>query len=353
MALLTSSLPALSAPKAQSRDIGIARIDITPDYPVRLSGYAARKTESQEVAQRIWAKALAIGSDRQKPAILITVDNCGVPASIREELVRRLSARKIAADRITICSSHTHSAPWLVGYLPNLVVGPLPAEQTARRQRYTGELIDNLEKVALQALADRAPAMLMRGTGRATFAANRRTQGGPVDHDVPVLFILGKDGKAKGILASYACHCTTLTGEFNQICGDWAGYAQEFLERDFPGCTAMITIGCGGDANPYPRPGFDLAQRHGQAIATAVQQVTLGQLTPVNGKLTCRTKTIQLPFDTLPTRAEWEEKAKDTGYIGQHARINLARLDQNQTLPTSLSYMVQVWTFEKNLAVAF
>jgi hypothetical protein len=43
--------------------------------------------------------------------------------------------------------------------------------------------------------------------------------------------------KIRGILVNYACHCTTLSGEPNKICGDWAGYAQEFLERDRPGAS--------------------------------------------------------------------------------------------------------------------
>ena len=72
------------------RQVGVARIDITPGYSIRLTGYAVRKTESEGVAQRLWAKALAIGSDQEHPAILVTVDNCGVPAGIRDEVTARL-----------------------------------------------------------------------------------------------------------------------------------------------------------------------------------------------------------------------------------------------------------------------
>ena len=61
------------------------------------------------------------------------------------------------------------------------------------------------------------------------FAANRRTKGGPADHDLPALVVSDPDGKLRGIFISYACHCTTVTGEFNQICGDWAGYGAEAL----------------------------------------------------------------------------------------------------------------------------
>src|SRR2546423_6740851 len=85
-------------------EIGVAKIDITPAYPIRLSGYAVRKTESEGVAQHLWAKALAIGSDKEKPAILLTVDNTGVPASIRNEVAERLWKKKsIPSERIALC----------------------------------------------------------------------------------------------------------------------------------------------------------------------------------------------------------------------------------------------------------
>ncbi len=38
--------------------IGAARIDITPEPPIRLGGYLARTTETREVRQKLWAKAL-------------------------------------------------------------------------------------------------------------------------------------------------------------------------------------------------------------------------------------------------------------------------------------------------------
>src|SRR5437899_5731447 len=83
-----------AAEKELFRQIGVARIDITPDYPIRLSGYGNRRKESEGIARHIFAKALAIGGDKERPALLITVDNCGVPASLRDEVVRRLRRKK-------------------------------------------------------------------------------------------------------------------------------------------------------------------------------------------------------------------------------------------------------------------
>lgn len=345
---------ALPASRAVYYQVGMARMDITPAYPIRLSGYAVRKMESESVAQTLWAKALAIGSDREGPAILLTVDNTGVPAHVRHEVARRLrQANNIHPGRVALCSTHTHTAPCLAGYLPTLFGEPLPPDHQARIDRYTGELTEALVQVALAALRERKPARLDWGQTRAGFAANRRTPGGPVDHDLPVLTVRDRAGRLRALLANYACHCTTLGGEHNQICGDWAGYAQEYLERDHPGALALISIGCGADANPQPRTGFEYAKQHGLEITTNVNQLLTQSLTPLRGRLFCRSKALELPFDTLPTRAEWEQRAQDTSYTGYHARWTLAKLDRGEVLPVKLPYLVQTWNFGEELAMVF
>ena len=341
------------AEKSPTRSVGVARVDITPEFPVRLSGYAVRKTEATNAVQKLWTKAIAIGSDREGPALLITVDNTGVPKHVRDAVVARLQKKGLDPSRIAICSSHSHCTPYLAGYLPTLFGAPLPPEHQAHVERYTSELVDAIERVALAALKDRKPGRLAWAQGQAGFAANRRTPGGPVDHALPLLAVTDAKGKLRALLVSYACHCTTLGGDFNQVCGDWAGYAQEFLERDHPGVTVLVAIGCGADSNPAPRGTIELAQRHAGEIATNIQTLLTGKLTPVAGKLSCREKAIEIPFDTLPTRAEFETRAKETNYVGYHARWNLAKLDRGETLPTTLPYLVQAWSFGHDLALVF
>src|SRR5436190_19108474 len=130
---------------AQERiwSVGVARADITPAYPIRLSGYGSRRAPSEGVAQRIWAKALAIGTDQEKPVLWITVDNCGLSADISNEAAKRIFAKtKIARERIAFCASHTHSAPMVTGVLPNLFSSDIIPEEQAVIDRYTKELID-------------------------------------------------------------------------------------------------------------------------------------------------------------------------------------------------------------------
>src|SRR5262245_56439985 len=176
-----------------THSVGVAAVDVTPNYSIRLSGFGSRRAESEGVTQPIWAKALAIGED--EPALLIAVDNLAIPAYMVADLAGRLKKACVKLERLAITATHTHTAPMLTNLCPTLIGVPIPPEHQKHIDRYTRELADQLEKVALAALKDRAPANLTWGIGTVKFAANRRTKGGPVDHDLPILVV--KDAKGK------------------------------------------------------------------------------------------------------------------------------------------------------------
>jgi hypothetical protein len=76
-AVLTAGIAsnAIAAASDGLRPIGVAAVDITPEHPVRLLGYAGRETGSQGIAQRLGAKAVvpvrfrspAPGARHQRP----------------------------------------------------------------------------------------------------------------------------------------------------------------------------------------------------------------------------------------------------------------------------------------------
>jgi len=345
---------------------GVARVDITPAYPVRLTGYVIRQVESEGIEQRIHARALALGEDRDGPVVLIAVETCALSAALTEEVADRLRARVgLSRERLAICVTHTHTAPALTGVLPFIFNADVPPEHQARIDRYTRELIDKLEQVALAALADRRHCHLAWGQGHADFANNRRTikngrwvgfgdnPGAPVDHSVPVLSVSDADGRLRAILAGYACHCTALDGRDNRVCGDWAGYASAAIEREHPGALGLMVIGCAGDANPRERRSFDAARNQGEALYRAIDRALGGPLKSLSGPIATRFRRIAVPFAPLPAHAEGEAKAHAPGKIGLHARANLARFDRGERLPTEQPLPVQSWCFGDDLAMVF
>ena len=334
--------------------VGVAKIDITPEYAVRLSGFGGRREESEGVTMKIWAKALAF-SDEDGPVILITADNLCVPDEITSDIARRLHDKiGLKRERLTITATHTHTAPMLKDVCPTLFGVPIPADHEANIDRYTAEFTDKLEGVALAAHRNIRPAHLSWGNGLVTFAANRRTQGGPVDHDFPVLAVHDLDGKLRAAYFSYACHCVTLSD--NKISGDWAGFAQHRIEELFPGAIALASVGCGADSNPtsgVTGANVEVCAKQGEEIAQEFKRLLANGLKPINSKPEPRYTRVDIPFDTPRSRAEWEERAKRQDAVGHHARVTLERLDRGEKLPEKMNYPIQTWVFGDELAIVF
>jgi neutral ceramidase len=374
--LVWMGLPSGARPAAaETVPVGVARVDITPEHPVRLVGYAARQKESEGVAQRIWAKALAIGSSEgDGPAVLIMVENCGVPAAMTDRVAARLEAKAgLKRGRLAVCSTHIHTGPWLAGVLMAHTAAPMPADHLEHINQYSERLTDLLGQVGEQALAARKPAVLSWTQGTVGFAMNRRpikegrvtglgvNPEGAVDHSLPLLRVADPQGKLVAVLLNYACHGTTLGQRHNQIHGDWAGCAQEIFESEHPGATALVCLGCGGDANPAPRDKMEYTTQHGRAMADEVNRLLAGPLKPVSPKLTVQRRQIRLPFDGLPGREELQrrvaagEAPKATGIEkrqAEHARQTLAQLERGP-LPTGIDYPVTTWTFGDDLGMVF
>jgi len=350
----------LSAQPPSLVPIGAAIVDITPGTPIRLTGYGNRATEAQEAAVRIHARALVIGRSN----VLISVDNCGVPAAVTEAVFARVQkTHNVRREQFAICSTHTHSGPWLKGFAPNILTD-LPADHAAHLQQYETELINNLADVVDKAIASQRPGRLAIGKGSAGFAMNRRTLAngrwtgfgetpdGPVDHQLPILAAYDNDDQLIAVLANYACHATTETGDFNSVSGDWPGFAADGIEADHPGAVALIAIGCGADANPSPRGTHEQAQQHGQTVADEVQRLLSTELTPIDANIVSRMASIDLPLGPLPTRETWEQQANEPNHAGALARRFLGMLDNGEPIPTSVpNYPVQTWCFGNDLAM--
>lgn len=337
-------------------EVGLARIDVTPDTPIRLSGFGSRLTESTGVRAPIFARAMAIRSEAGgEPVVLITVDSLCIPAYLRDDVAQRLKAKNnIANERLAICSTHSHTAPMVSNALVTLFGRPIPPDETARIDRYTKLLADKIEQAALEALGDMQPSRLSFGIGKVSFAINRRTRGGPVDHDLPMMAVLTPDRKVRGIWVNYACHCVVLS-DF-KVSGDWAGFAADEIERQYPDSVALVSVGCGADSNPQSGVTGDkgeVAQQYGHEVATEVARLVETPLPRLSGPIDCELDTITLALAKLPTREQWAERAKADNADGYYAKTKLAKLDAGETLPTEVAYPIQTWKFGKSLATVF
>src|SRR5262245_12940310 len=299
---------------------GTASAVITPKTSMLMAGYAARKEPSEGTEQELFAKALAIEDRGGNRGVFVTTDLIGVSGRLRTVVTGQLQEKfKLPPHVVVMNASHTQCGP---------------AYTRTDAEPYFNFLCQTLVDLVGRALEDLKPANINYATSRCGFAMNRRTPtaagyknhpnpDGPVDHTVPVLSVLDADGKLRSIMFGYACHNTTMG--FRKWLGDYAGYAQEYFEKDHPGVVAQFLMGCGGDQNPYPRSEIRYAQQHGRSLATAVEaalearQTMLLHQHPRHGPL-------QVVFDTV-------------------------ELDYTDTQRPPIAYPVQLVQFGKDLTI--
>lgn len=342
--------------------VGLAAIKITPEHAVHLAGYANRNKPFERVADDLFAKALALEDRAGYRAVLVTSDLIGFAAAVAEPICARIEQKTgLRRDQILINSSHTHTGPALnLNPAPHDNVSTADAERTAQ---YTRQLQDKVVQVVLDALGRMEPANLAWGTGVVHFVMNRReftpegvilgvNPRGPADRTVPILRIDGTEGKLRAVLFGAATHNTTLTGNDYMVSGDYAGFAQRYIEQHHPGAQAQFILGCAGDANPYPRGSMTYVPQHGTALGEEVRRVLGTKLRPVHGPLKTALGLASLPLQPPPPRAELEKQAAGKrGVMPGIAQQMLQRLGRGETLPTHYRAPIAMWQFGNDLTL--
>jgi hypothetical protein len=302
--LAQTATDASPAPKAGPLKAGAAQVVITPKTNMWMAGYAGRKKPAEGKVQDLFAKALALEDAAGKRFVFVTTDLIGILPSLRTRIEQKAAtAHQLPPASLLLNASHTHSGPEY----------RVRADREQEAEDYTAFLEDRLIEVIGAALKDLKPAEVSWNRARCGFAMNRRlptpngyqnspNPDGPVDHDVPALQIRSPDGQQRAVLFGYACHNTCL-GDY-EYCGDYAGFAQEYLQQNRPGFVALFLNGCSGDQNPYPRrsdvvPGvsaLDLAKMHGRSLANAVEVAMQVPKRPVTGEIRAAYEKVALDY---------------------------------------------------------
>jgi hypothetical protein len=345
----------------QAWKAGAAKVVITPQQLMWMSGYGARTKPAEGKVHDLWAKALALEDPAGKRLVIVTMDLVGIDRELSAQVCKAVMGKhQLPREAIRLAVSHTHCGPVVGHNLGSMYF--LDDKQHKLVADYSAFLRGRLVEVADQALAHLAPARLQWGIGHCSVAVNRRNNKekevpvlrdkgklvGPVDHDVPVLAIYDKQDKVSAILFGYACHATVL--DFYQWCGDYPGFAQLALEKSHPGAVALFWAGCGGDQNPLPRRTVALAEQYGQQLADSVDAVIRGAMTPVHGALAATYREIDLPFAELPSREQLVMDTMSTNkYVAARAKALLQELEKKGAIRGQYPYPVQTWRLGNDL----
>lgn len=353
---------ALAADTGEGWKIGLSQVKVTPAHPVVMSGYGGRTKPFERVAADLFVKALVIEDTEGRRAAFVTSDLLGFSAAVAEPICEAITQKTgLKREQILLTSSHTHAGPLL---------SLKPADQTGvgegealRTVAYTKLLQQKVVDAVTEAAAKLDPARLYFGSGVIHFAMNRReftptgiilgvNPRGLADRSVPVLRIDSPEGKPRAVLFGAAVHNTTLGGDNYEICGDYAGFTQAYIEERLPGVQAMFVLGCAGDANPYPRGTMEITRQHGETLGKEVCRVLDTKLRPIDVPLKIAFDKVALPLQTNLSREQLESLAANKRSAQAFcANKMLATLDRGEKLLAQYDAPVAVWQFGDDLTM--
>ncbi len=334
---------------------GVARAVITPKEPVFQAGFSDRTEPAKEVIADLWAKALVLKDENGNRGIIITMDILGTKREVSEAIKSRI-AKKHGLDkgRIMLSSSHTHSGPMIM--LTPLIT--MPETDGGVRfnaiRKYTEWFIDRIVELADEAFTKMQPASVHTNNGLSRMQVNRRDDKGsgplnnlvgPHDYSVPVMKVQAKGGNEEilAVLFGYACHPTTLN--INKFSGDWCGFAQEEVEKRYPGTTAMFFQGGCGDLTVFPRNAENYSRHIGEGIAVVVDCMLKEPMTEQKPGLAVAYTEIELPYGWQPSKQELQTTATSSNPIAQSYAGRLLKVieEQGGLDKTYPYYPVQAW----------
>jgi len=246
-----------------SLQVGIAKIDITPDIPVMLYGYSARKTPSEGVHDSLSARAVVFENNGKK-FVLVSSDLGSYGSEVFPVIQKGILERfNLKESELFLSAIHSHSSPVLT----------LDKERgNPNNIKYTETLSQKLLTVISEAFNNLRPVDIGVGAGSSPVGSNRRemrTDGsitlgrnpyGPADKEVLVMKIAPPDGTPVGAIFDYATHATSLGPGNMLISGDVLGLSAQFTEKILgEGVITPVFAGASGNIDPWYRvlPGFD------------------------------------------------------------------------------------------------
>ncbi|MBL7044886.1 MAG: neutral/alkaline non-lysosomal ceramidase N-terminal domain-containing protein [Pirellulaceae bacterium] len=339
----------------------MARTKITPDGSYWMGGYASRKRPSEGTLQDLYAKAIAIDDASGSRVVIVTTDLLVITRDLGEAVKRRAAEKyKLPPSRVLLNCSHTHCGPEIRLYRGSL--HNIPTDLARKMHAYVKQLEDKLVKLVGDAIANQKSARLSYAESQAAFAVNRRNNRaadvprlrkegkliGPVDHSVPVLKVTDAEGQVVAILFGYACHNTIMS--FYQTSGDYAGFAQQYIEEKHPQAVAMFVMGAGGDQNPEPRRKVEYLHQYGRALADAVETALDAPGREVSGSLRAALAEAPLEFQPHADLGTLQEQTKSSNqYERWKANFVLSELDAGRRISRQYGLPIQAVAFGDDL----
>ena len=225
---------------------GAARCDITP--PIGAPLLCGFDDVAKSVGDPLFARVLYLeDAATHQAAVIVAIDVVGLTRVAHDEIRRVVAqAASIPLDRVVVNASHSHSAPYVVLEIEEIVAahGYHVVDSTWFRN-----VVDRVGRTAAQARERREDVTISVGDGQlAELAFNRRLQYvqhadrprfdklrryplGVTDPELGVLRLDGANGAPVAIVCSFASHATVYAPH-GVISGSYPGVAMSALEQE-------------------------------------------------------------------------------------------------------------------------
>lgn len=280
---------------------GFARVDITPPFGTKLTGYYALRV-SDGIKDPIELNALAL-KQGEETAVIITGDFMYMTEAA-DTPIRLLIEEQcgVPADHILLQAIHQHTSttPFTPG-----ITEPLYDEWLRRKYCDVVKMaLDDLKEATLSVACKETatPISFVRRyidkngnsvtNPKRPIDPNELSPIGKADNHVR-LVKFEREGAKDIALVGFATHPDTVSG--NQFSADWPGFVRRFTERDL-GIHCILVNGCQGDTNhydPMKETVRDLDKKYlhtefmGRTIADAVADLWNKTAPCEEGLLTC------------------------------------------------------------------
>lgn len=241
---------------------GAAKANIVPPFPTHMGGFGDRVESFKSVHDPIFARALVI-DDGTTGVCLIGSGLMSVDVALTDRVRQAVEDKTgIPATHVLVSCVHNHSAPSYYQY-----------EDEAKAKRVEDFMVGQFTAAAVQAYANRVPALVGFRAGELHGATRNRQQNNEtvIDPQVGVLLVQARDSHDTiATLFNFTGHPVIQGSENLAISGEYPGAACRAVEAVLGG-VAIFTQGACGDITVH-RNGdpWEEIERVGHVVAGEV-----------------------------------------------------------------------------------